>query len=105
MFTIFILDSYSIWLTSRQYCKQEQTSEAEHNDEHYEEGIKNKILEASLVYVKDLGWSKESLVEGAKAAGYPGVTHGMFVKGGADLVHFFQTKSNENLVEFLKKVY
>ncbi|KAJ8936126.1 hypothetical protein NQ318_022208 [Aromia moschata] len=72
-------------------------------NENYEGEIKNKILEASLPFVTELGWSKEALSAGAQIMGYPGITHGMFSKGGADLVHYFQTSSNRKLVEVLKE--
>lgn len=86
-----------IWTVCRSNSNQKTT-------DRYEEEIKNKILEAALPFVTELGWSKEAISAGARAMGYPGVTHGMFTKGGADLVHYFQKSSNLKLVEFLQKV-
>lgn len=71
---------------------------------NYEEDIRSKILEASLLFVPELGWSKDAITKGAETVGYPGLTHGMFSRGGADLVHYFQTTSNGKLVDILKKV-
>ncbi|XP_018579611.1 ubiquinone biosynthesis protein COQ9, mitochondrial isoform X2 [Anoplophora glabripennis] len=73
------------------------------NGESYEDDIKNKILAASLPFVTELGWSKEAITAGAKSVGYPGITHGMFSRGGADLVQYFQSSSNLKLVELLKQ--
>ncbi|XP_030750110.1 ubiquinone biosynthesis protein COQ9, mitochondrial-like isoform X3 [Sitophilus oryzae] len=69
----------------------------------YEEEIRNKILAASLPFVIELGWTKECLSKGAEQVGYPGISHGMFTRGAGDLVHYFNTSSNEKLVETLKQ--
>lgn len=61
-------------------------------------------MEAALPFVQELGWSKDAISAGAKATGYPSITHGMFSRGGADLVHYFQKTSNLKLIEILKKV-
>ncbi|CAG9763394.1 unnamed protein product [Ceutorhynchus assimilis] len=71
----------------------------------YEDDIRNKILAASLPYVPELGWSKECLSRGAEQMGYPGISHGMFTRGAGDLVHYFNTSSNAQLVEILKKFH
>lgn len=34
---------------------------------------------------------------GAEAEGYPAVTHGMFPRGGAELISFFYSTSNKRL--------
>ncbi|RZC38976.1 COQ9 and/or Kinetochor Ybp2 domain containing protein [Asbolus verrucosus] len=64
----------------------------------------DKILAASLPFVVELGWSKQTLGAGARAVGYPEVTHGLFPKGGADLVLYFQRTSNLKLVEILREL-
>lgn len=98
------LGTYTLWLSYRQFSSQAQP---EHNqtqsNNNYEEDIKVKILQASLPFVHEMGWSKEALSAGANQIGYPGVIHGMFLKGGADLVHYFQTSSNQKLVEHMIK--
>jgi len=93
----------SLWLISR-YSSTESTSDQGHNEENYEADIKTKILEASLPFVVKLGWSKNAISAGAEAVGYPGITHGMFSRGGGDLVYYFQKTSNQKLVEYLKQV-
>lgn len=40
---------------------------------------------------------------GAGALGYPGVVHGMFPQGGADLVSYFYVSCNQKLAETLKE--
>lgn len=57
-----------------------------------------------MAFVPEVGWSKEAISKGAEKVGYPGITHGLFSRGGADLVHYFQTSSNLKLVEVLKQV-
>ncbi|CAG5025467.1 unnamed protein product [Parnassius apollo] len=72
-------------------------------DEHrYEENVKENILAKALDFVPKTGWSIESLSQGAEAAGYPGITHGLFPNGSGDLVHYFNVKCNEILVEQIK---
>lgn len=43
------------------------------------------------------------LVKGAGSIGYPGVIHGMFPQGGADLVSYFYASCNQKLAEQLKE--
>ncbi|KAJ8965501.1 hypothetical protein NQ314_004089 [Rhamnusium bicolor] len=93
--------TYRIWAAYTFNCTQ--TTSNQQNGETYEEDIRNKILAASLAFVSELGWSKEALSAGAESVGYPRITHGMFSRGGSDLVHYFQTSSNLKLVEILKK--
>ncbi|XP_022830308.1 ubiquinone biosynthesis protein COQ9-B, mitochondrial-like isoform X2 [Spodoptera litura] len=78
------------------------SSEHEQEDHQYEENIKKNILENALQFVPKNGWSVESLSAGAKAAGYPTITHGLFPNGGADLVHYFNVRCNERLVDAMK---
>lgn len=87
--------------TTTRRCSSQKQDDSD--SAKYEEDIKNKILDASLPFVHDLGWSKEALSAGAESVGYPGITHGMFARGGGDLVMHFQKSSNKRLVDFLKK--
>lgn len=43
------------------------------------------------------------LASGAKSLGYPGVSHGLFPRGGIELVHHFYRTSNEKLITDLEK--
>lgn len=95
----------------RNYCNQNVNKEVtastvkiEHEERQYEENVKNSILEKSLDFVTQTGWSVESLSSGAKAAGYPSITHGLFPNGGGDLVHYFNIRCNEQLVTEMKSV-
>nr|CAI5864879.1 unnamed protein product [Callosobruchus analis] len=110
--------SYTLWTSvayrfnstestpSNSSTTEEKTQQQEQSNPHdsYEEDIRSKILLASLPYVPQLGWSKDAISKGAEDVGYPGVVHGMFSRGGGDLVHYFQTTSNMQLVEVLKKL-
>lgn len=95
----------------RTYCQGQNYKEisvpiktTEHEEHQYEENIKKNILAKALDFVQKTGWSIESLAQGAKAAGYPGVAHGLFPNGGGDLVHYFNITCNEKLVEQMKSV-
>lgn len=73
------------------------------SDEEYEKNIKTKILNASLNYVHNLGWSQQAISAGAESIGYPGIIHGMFPNRGADLVHHFYLTCNTELNKILKE--
>lgn len=95
----------------RTYCQGQNNKEisvpiktTEHEEHQYEENIKKNILAKALDFVQKTGWSIESLAQGAEAAGYPGVAHGLFPNGGGDLVHYFNITCNEKLVEQMKSV-
>lgn len=102
----------SLW-TDRQLLtsKNERSNSHEANqetnniesDETYEKNIKSRILDASLNFVPELGWSQETISAGAESIGYPGVIHGLFPNRGADLVHHFYLTCNRQLNEVLKK--
>ncbi|KMQ97454.1 ubiquinone biosynthesis protein mitochondrial [Lasius niger] len=80
-----------------------QQSTHEESDEEYEKNIKTKILGASLKFVPDMGWSKQAISAGAESIGYPGVIHGLFPNGGADLVQYFYSMCNRELNQMLEK--
>ncbi|XP_054286741.1 ubiquinone biosynthesis protein COQ9, mitochondrial isoform X3 [Macrosteles quadrilineatus] len=85
----------------------DQSKEKEHSENGennaYEENIRQKILQASLPFVHELGWSKNAISAGAGSLGYPGVIHGMFPRGGADLVSYFYSSCNQQLASQLKE--
>ena len=43
----------------------------------------------------------QALAEGAKIEGFPAVSHGMFPRGGGDLMHHFVRECNKELAERL----
>lgn len=81
---------------------QGSTDSHESNDESVQ--IKTKILEAALSFVPQHGWSKASLAHGAEQIGYPGVAHGMFSRGGVEIVEYLNAKLNNELIESMKKM-
>ncbi|XP_046659487.1 ubiquinone biosynthesis protein COQ9, mitochondrial-like isoform X2 [Homalodisca vitripennis] len=85
--------------TDRQQERERERSEENHQ---YEDNIKQKILQASLPFVIQYGWSKNAISAGASTLGYPGVIHGMFPQGGADLVNHFYATCNQELATQLK---
>ncbi|KAL0270605.1 UNVERIFIED_CONTAM: hypothetical protein PYX00_007959 [Menopon gallinae] len=67
----------------------------------YEDNIKEKLLEASLPFVKTRGWTVSAIHDGAVSIGYPGVIHGIFPKPGVELIDYFNKKCNKELNERL----
>ncbi|XP_011863444.1 PREDICTED: ubiquinone biosynthesis protein COQ9, mitochondrial [Vollenhovia emeryi] len=82
---------------------ESQESIHEETDEEYEKNIKIKILNASLQFVPDMGWSKQAISAGAESIGYPGVIHGLFPNGSAALVFYFYSMCNRDLNQILEK--
>lgn len=77
---------------------------SDHDEDQYEENVKDRILERALDFVPTNGWTVDALRAGAEAVGYPGITHGLFPNGGADLIHYFNVKSNQKLLDEMKTV-
>lgn len=69
----------------------------EDDDTIYEDDVKGKILDASLNHVQQHGWTKDTLAIGAESLGYPSISHGLFPKGGVELVHHFYRQCNIRL--------
>uniref|UniRef100_A0A1B6LGU3 Ubiquinone biosynthesis protein n=1 Tax=Graphocephala atropunctata TaxID=36148 RepID=A0A1B6LGU3_9HEMI len=83
--------------------QKEQDKERAEENQQYENNIRHKILQASLPFVSEYGWSKNAISAGAGTLGYPGVIHGMFPQGGADLVHHFYASCNQELATQLRE--
>lgn len=64
---------------------------------------RSAILTASLPYVKEHGWSIAAVSYGARSLELPGVVHGLFPRGGVELVDHFDSLCNQQLVEFLQQ--
>lgn len=56
-----------------------------------------------MTFVPTLGWTKEAISKGAETLGYPGVVHGMFPRGSAELIEYFYKNCTERLVEWMDK--
>ncbi|CAG8773642.1 18117_t:CDS:2, partial [Dentiscutata erythropus] len=63
--------------------------------------IPSEILRASLPFVPRYGWSVESLSHGANSLGYPSVSHGLFPRGGIELIEWFLEDSRRKMVNEL----
>ena len=61
--------------------------------------VESHILAASLQFVPTHGWSNISLGEGAKSLGYSNVAHGLFPKGGIELVEYFVRRTTGEVRE------
>lgn len=82
---------------------KEKVEEEQPEDDEAVTEIRNKILEASLSFVSSQGWTRQAIVKGAEQAGYPGTVHGMFPKGGIELINYEYLKCNEHLVELMRE--
>jgi rpsU-divergently transcribed protein len=67
------------------------------------QAVKMKILEAALPFVGEHGWTRQALTKGAEHINYPGVAHGIFPKGGFELIQYFFTKCNRALVDEMRR--
>uniref|UniRef100_A0A182JPL5 Ubiquinone biosynthesis protein n=1 Tax=Anopheles christyi TaxID=43041 RepID=A0A182JPL5_9DIPT len=79
------------------------TSNDQHSPDPDVERTKEMILDAALAFVKSHGWSKESIAKGAETVNYPSVSHGLFPRGGIELVHYFYKQCNLKLIDYLKQ--
>ena len=68
------------------------------NSKSPEEDIRERILDSALDYVCDLGWSLDALTEAAKKEGFPAVAHGLFQRGGVEILFHFEKKCNHKMV-------
>jgi len=112
------LQNYRAWTPCRRWLSSSSTSsrddsttaeqdarEAQQLDDEdtiYEEDVKGKILDAALNHVQEYGWTKDTLAIGAESLGYPGISHGLFPKGGVELVHHFYRQCNVRLAAELE---
>ncbi|KAG1688806.1 Ubiquinone biosynthesis protein COQ9, mitochondrial [Nymphon striatum] len=82
----------------------EANSEKGHQEQQKDEAdtTKDRILNASMSFVHDNGWTVEALANGSKKIGLSVSAHGMFPRGGIELVEFFYSQCNNKLVDHLK---
>lgn len=85
--------------------KSEPTTDEKEEDSKYEQDIKTTILNASLPFVNEMGWSRNAIIAGAKTVNYPGTIHGLFPSAGSELVQFFYTQCNTKLANELKEEF
>lgn len=83
--------------------KCSSSSQQDYETEDTEYDTRQKVLRSSLPFVHQHGWTSNALVAGAEQEGLPGIAHGMFPRGGAELVFFFYQECNQRLVEHMKK--
>lgn len=92
----------SRWLSSESdpsHHHERETEETVTEDE-----LKSSILDSSLHFVPSHGWSVKAIAEGARQHGYPGVTHGLFPRGGGDLMHHFVRQCNSEVRKHLESL-
>ena len=87
--------------TSEEEQSTEEDREAEETRDE-EEG--ERILAASLAFVPQRGWTTDAIAEGARSLGLSGTVHGIFPRGGYDIISFFERQCNERLTSHLKQL-
>lgn len=90
--------AYTTESNQEKIVDENDISSKENEKEKRSDGMKKQILAASLPFVNSYGWSKNALSTGAESLGFPGVAHGLFPRGGAELVEYFYQVSNAELV-------
>ncbi|KAH6575219.1 hypothetical protein BASA62_002038 [Batrachochytrium salamandrivorans] len=64
------------------------------NDSVDTESPQARLLEASLPFVPEHGWTLQAISQGARSLGYTDVTHGLLPRGPIELVeHFIQSRT------------
>ncbi|CAH1758156.1 9687_t:CDS:2 [Entrophospora sp. SA101] len=63
-----------------------------------ESPIPEQILRTSLSYINQYGWTINTLSQGAKSLGYSSVAHGLFPRGGVELIDFFLEDSRQKMI-------
>lgn len=85
-----------------EYSSQHTSSNSEEKKDEKIQEIRSKIMDAALPFVSTNGWSRQTISKGAQSIGYPGIVHGMFPHGGIELVHYFYSRCNQELIEQMK---
>jgi len=81
----------------------DEAEDVESDDDYYtEEQIRSGVLEHALKFVPTHGWTNDAIVAALEKLEYPGVAHGMFPGGAADLVNYFYAQCNARLREELE---
>ncbi|KAL5021950.1 hypothetical protein ScPMuIL_001105 [Solemya velum] len=78
------------------YDDQEAYRE-DHIDDERSQDVKQRILQASLQFVPQHGWTQAAISAGAESEGLPAIAHGMFSQGGVELVFYFYESCNDQL--------
>lgn len=90
-----------VMLSSQAETTHQHTGNTNDSKETDAEIIK-KIVDSSLPFVNQYGWSSQAVAEGAKIAGFSSAAQGLLPRGGGDLVLHFIERCNGELVEYMK---
>jgi len=78
--------------------------EAHDQSECFGEGdVKARLFQAALSQIHKHGWSRKAIIAGAELEGLPSVTHGLFPRGGSDLINHFYVQCNRDLESALEE--
>lgn len=89
------------WTQQKHFEINEKNKATREADE--DEATKTSILNSSLRYVCEQGWSQSALSSGAEALGHPSVVAGLFPGGGLDLVLHHVRTCNHRLDVMMKE--
>lgn len=92
------IDSGSVTSSSD---SEDSSSSGSESENARESDTKDAILKAALEFVPTYGWSSKALAAGAEKMGLSSTVHGVFARGGGDLVLYFIRSSNEKLSQKL----
>ncbi|XP_030059432.1 ubiquinone biosynthesis protein COQ9, mitochondrial isoform X2 [Microcaecilia unicolor] len=89
----------------RQHSHSSYTGQGGYESEGYEseEQLQQRILTASLEFVREYGWTPEAIAEGAKSLDLSAAATGMFENDGSDLVFHFVSQCNTQLNKLLEE--
>ena len=74
------------------------------DDGSTERKMRSLVLDCSLEHVATDGWTETSLAKGASDAGLSASAHGMFARGGVELVEHFQARCTKKMSQQLREM-
>jgi rpsU-divergently transcribed protein len=86
-YTVSVLQKGSLCISSKRLLSSQQAGSASRHDD-----VRTQMLNQSLRYVGQFGWSNECLVQATKDLGLPPLTHRIVRRGSAELVSFLMEK-------------
>jgi len=97
--TMRIFSDGTVSEVRRFHCSAIGRNGGEAHHEKYFSDPKISILNEAMNFVPEHGFTKVSLIKGAKQCGFPSIAGGMFERGSYDLIEHFMEQANEALKE------
>jgi rpsU-divergently transcribed protein len=86
-FTLNVRQEGCLWIPSKRVFSSQQAENSARNED-----VRTQLLNQSLQYVSQYGWSNECLVQATKDLGLPPLTHRIVRRGSPELVSFVMEK-------------